>query len=350
MAGKSYKRRHRVGTYARLAVAGIKHVRQAVRSYRKAKPRRTSAPKNRRLLKTSGGQGSSNASNLVVRYKPMKVTGYMKAIGNVATYMELKKWAVFSTQSLQHANTVDYIANSTELKLVYNAAARFYNTTGSAYVTQSATTTSSLSKKFLLKSVHSQITITNQSPSNAHVELLVLQSRSSNVGGDSPETRWNSGLSGDAVGQSSMNHDTPFAVPTTSKIFNLYWRIIKKVKLVMVPGQDHMHSFNFVPNRILDTSYINEFGEIKGITHAFMIITRGTPADDTLSATTATKIGLTATKIIGTVKNTYKTVLIDSFPRNTTFTSDLDTDATSMYVENEVQAGPVNAILNSNFA
>lgn len=297
-----------------------------------------------------GGQGGTTKSHISIHYKVPKAVKMAKKLGNCCTHLQIRKVGLWSDQSEQQAVTVDYIAGEADLTTTFNDASRYYDTLGSGWNQQPITTNTAQSKKFLLKSVYSELRLVNQAPSTTEFEIYVLMCKNSSEGGASPEALWDQGLVHQAVGLSAMTHTTPYSVPTTSKVFNMHWKVVKKIKGSLNPGADHVNTFSYQPNRIIDSQYVNDYAEIKGITYAYMVVTRGKPGDDNDTYNPiAQNIGLCKSKLIGTVKNTYKVYNIADTPRSTTYSSNLDT-AGILKVQSDVATGAVNTETAANIA
>lgn len=341
---------------ARKAYKVGKSMYKAAHSFKKSRKQnnRRGTTKKLHVVKRDfeGGQGGTTKSRLVVKYKIPKAIKMVTKLGNVATHLQIRKFAIVTQQSKQEARTVDYVFNSVDIGTCFNDAARIFDT-ADTYITQNiASSITGQSKKFLLKSCYSELRIVNQSPSTSEFEIYVLMSKNSEVGGTSPEEHWNEGLLHQRMGQGIMSKNDPYTVPTTSKSFNLHWKVVKKITGSLNPGADHVNTFNFHPNRIIDTQYVNDFGDLKGITYAYMIVARGKPGDDQkqYDITSANKIGLCRAKLIGTVKNTYKTQMLSTFNRVTTFSTNLDVGASNLYVQDTVTDGPVATESAANVA
>lgn len=297
-----------------------------------------------------GGQGGTTKSYLKIHYKMPRAVKLAKKLGNVCTHLQIRKFGVWSEQSKQEAVTVDYIAGEADLTTVFNDASRYYDNLGSGWNQQPITINTAQSRKFLLKSVYSELRLVNQAPSTTEFEIFVLMCKNSSEGGASPEALWDQGLVHQAVGLAAMTRQAPYSVPTTSKVFNMHWKVVKRIKGSLNPGADHVNTFSYSPNRIIDTQYVNDYAEIKGVTYAYMVLTRGKPGDDNDTYNPISQnIGLCKSKLIGTVKNTYKVFNIQNSPRSTTYNSNLD-ETGILKVQSDVATGAVNTETPANIA
>lgn len=100
------------------------------------------------------------------------------------------------------------------------------------------------------------------------------------------------------------------AVPTASKAFNYLWRIAKRTRVELGPGQTHEHVFVHKPNRLLDTDRLYIQGEsgtgnsvyqaLGGLTHRILIVARGvvveTNNDSGSFSTAHIKLGLVTSR------------------------------------------------------
>lgn len=354
----SNAKRARVAQYGNMLqkIAGYaySHRRKLKSAFNTWRSRTASRTKTKKLIRkpaTHGGQGGISTSYCKIAYRIPKEVRIAKKLTNLCNYLQIKKFSATSAQSQQGVSTIDYVSNTADLKLVFESINQYYNTTGAAFVNQGAIgSTSGQSLKFLYYSCQSEVRMINQSPSLSEFELHLIMAKNTNAGGTDPKTFWDEGYTHQANNNTATSKEIPYTRPTDSKVFNTHWKIVKTVKGSLNPGETHKHTFNFKPNRVIDTQYLNDFGELRGLTFGWMLVVRGTPADDTNSGTAAAKIGLTGAKIVGVVKNTYKSAMVTSYPRTATFTSDLDNDAVALYVQDEVQDGPVDAVAGANFA
>ena len=104
-----------------------------------------------------------------------------------------------------------------------------------------------------------------------------------------PETYWRKGLNiqqnvGDAgptVGP--QLNDMLSVVPTDSRLFNNYFKIVKKTRVQMCAGATHKHKVNISTNRMIDQLYVNtQMAGSLGFSTYTMFVAVGTPVWDTI--------------------------------------------------------------------
>lgn len=306
--------------------------------------------------------GSTTHSKNTIIYKPMKDAKLHKMLGNKAIYEVISPITLLGTNALQCATgdglnaELANVYNGPGIGTLYNKAATAYVTmsdagTANQYIGQAYNTSSSQSKKFALQSARYTITLSNQAPSTAKVTIYVLQCKNSNSFATNPWERWNEGLSETKVGAGSLTADLakfPQCKPTSSKSFNVHYKIVKKVNVDLHAGADHEHSFAFKAGRVIDTQYANDFAEIRGITHKFMIVARGSVADSA-NTKNAGIVTTTDVKIVGTVKQTYVSNLVNFWPRVRYEDNQLNSNPGQLWEINE-DGAPVNTELDVNYA
>lgn len=216
-----------------------------------------------------------------------------------------------------------------------------YNITKSGLLAAGANSFSTQrSHKVILDSAITKAMIGNMTSVGCVFDIydLVAKRDINNVNGDNtPIAAWQRGLEmqqgsntvpGDFVtigGQAGMLG----AVPTSSQAFNYLWRIAKRTKVELGPGQTHEHTFNHKPNRLLDSARIwikdtggttSVFQALGGLTHRIMLVARGTVVetndDSGTFSSSHIKLGIIASR-------TARIRLLTSQPRLTAFGDNL---------------------------
>lgn len=351
-------------------LSGFKTAQEIMKGYRGIGPKRGKKVGTKRKVRPNGnsrsakrprhreggfdgGQGAVSFSNVRIAYRKPKELRSLKRLSNPAIYLQTKKWSANSNQSAQAGNVVDYIAPPVDLLLVWAAMAKFYNGTTATFIKNDAPGDLN-ALKFMLEKADADIRIVNQGASNAEFELYILMAKKTfdsdqNEANDfGPTGCWSRGLLGQDLGNTPVTPTTPYAKPFESKLFNMTWKCVKTIRHTLKPGETHTSKFSYSPNRILDTNYIKEYSVIKGITYAYYIVQKGVPGDDSKDYDTAAKIGLTRTKLIAVCNNRYKAYMLSSYPRMNTIATDLDADATSLYVQNDIKDLPVDTLDETN--
>jgi hypothetical protein len=205
-------------------------------------------------------------------------------------------------------------AFSVNLKSICNVALQYLNTTGT-YVGNPAIQANQQSMKFILDSNNTISEFTNQSLGSCELEIYDLVSRVSTAVYIDPTVIWQQGLVNEDVSIISPIQTTIFNTPTSSKAFNLTWKIVKRTKIELGPGRSHEHVWNFKPNVLIDSEHFNIFNQVKGLTTAQMIVQRGLLGDTVVGYMTGA-VTTTESKLDFVVRN--KTIIrpMQVFPRH----------------------------------
>jgi len=344
------KKAFQYGRNAINVLATAKRARKYVRKMATKTGKSKSAPK--RSLRGTGTQiarGPGSSSFNKISYKKQKTTAAVKLIGNQSTHETIVTgWSVAADGLQDAVDSPQWMFDTTQLGILFNAAARFYDSLGGVYTEQVYNTTSSRSKKLWLDSQQQEYRWVNQAPSACELEFYILMCKATDNITTGPAPMWENGIDTIAMG-TTTNKTVPYCQPYVSKLFTKSYKTVFKKKVILLPGAIHTHTFKFNINRMIDTEYAYDNWRIRGITYVMMYVTRGMPAD-----TSATKavgdITLTGTKVLLVQRNLCKTRLISAFPRNYTQSSTLDITNTNIYVPGEGGDQPVDAELDAEFA
>lgn len=318
--------------------------------------KRRKKPNNNFVIKSTD-PGSTTHSKNSLTYKPARGLKTLKSIGSPCKYEAISTFSLVGTNGLQcitgDATNAELprIFGKSQLGNIYNAIARSYvvkSTTGAEYLTQVYNTSSSEAKKFAVNHGQYRVTLSNQAPSTAKVTIYVLQSKTSSTVAELPHSAWSAGLVATQVGGSTNSPAFPNSSPTMSKEFNLKWKVLKKQNVDLHAGADHEHVFNFAIKRIIDTTYMNNFEDIRGITHKVMIVARGSVADTANNKTVGT-ITTSDIKIVGTIKETYTAQMLTYWPRVVFQNNGLAATAANLWEIGEGGA-PVDVEAAANYA
>lgn len=179
-------------------------------------------------------------------------------------------------------------------------------------------------------------------------DLVAKQDRDTYI---APDALWqsdynNTGGSSAAVSLTS----TPWTKPTDSKLFSEAWRIAHVTKVEMSAGENHKHTFVNHINRVVDSSMFKQFGVLKNITTAYMIICRGSVVSDTLGAVPSVKISLGRCKVSGITRTRLVLVPVISPQRRITLGNGLAQTMVNEYFSDQKSAAVIDAVLSSTTA
>jgi len=176
----------------------------------------------------------------------------------------------------------------------------------------------SYSGKMLYKGISGSYEISNCEKTNTIVKIYMCISKSNAVTYVSPSAVWEEGLDETAgiTGASFANSHMPNAHPNTSKKFRDNWRIVRSSTFNMTPGQTQKHFFRHTSNAVVDVSNLAEYNNLKGITIAFLVVSRGTPVDVDVAQTHAAAVNIvySPVKLIGIAVTKYRFANITGLP------------------------------------
>lgn len=233
---------------------------------------------------------------------------------NSGQYLGLGGRQAINTGAVNFLYAIAPNAFSVNLKNICNVALQYLNSVGT-YVGSPGLQVNQQSMKFILDSNNTISEFTNQSLGSCEIEIYDLVSRVSTAVYIDPATIWQQGLTNEDVSVVTPTATTIFNTPTSSKAFNLTWKICKRTKVELGPGRSHEHVWNFKPNVLIDTEHFNIFNQVKGLTTAQMIVQRGLLGDTAVGFTSGA-VTTSESKIDFVVRN--KTIIrpLSVFPRH----------------------------------
>lgn len=290
-------------------------------------------------------------SKCVVKYKTQKPAKFEKAVGQPSIFKQLDAWGVTALSSVQaRYNSPAMFAQTgttgISIQTIFDNAATWWNTITPAAVDEDPTTAKFKSLKFFLQGVTQKHRIVNQMPTVVELDIYDLISKvtQSTLATVKPTDVWDNGLA-DLRGNGAAVDSTALGItPTTSKIFNQTWKIVKRTRISLMGGKQHNHTFCFSPNRIVDTDYWSTYGMVRGITAISLFVARGGFGDNSETLTTGT-IASAPIKLLGEIETTYITRLITTFPRNLSYVNNLPAAPTHLYVQDE-ESGLVDDLIS----
>lgn len=295
-------------------------------------------------------QGESHSCT-ILKYRPMKLLKGMSKLYNNAVYDVITSGFGSQTQGLQKAETpssMNYYVGSA-INTLEAEAAKFYNATTATYV-QASVGNNIASTKFHLKSAYIDLQFANAGEEIVHLDIYDLVSKVTKVNYSQPENDWQNGLN-DTDNANVTSNTFVGAVPTSSKFFNITWKIVRRTPVSLGLGHIHNHKWIFKPNRIIDTEYAYQYNQIKGITACTMIVYSGRVASSVNTfADAAANVTTTQSKILYTSKIRYMSQMISAFPRAYYQNNGLPTGKANLYVINEDTGAPVDTMLANTYA
>jgi len=305
--------------------------------------------------KGSGGGGNNEAfSSCQTVKKPSKFGSIYKAISNVSTVKNFFTYSVVGAGNEQGITTgtlvwTGKVAAPTSptngvIEMYTNAATARNNTTASTVVQNFDLGNNYKSQKYMLISATSRWRIANQFPTTTEVDIYDLVSKVTvnEAGYIAPQSAWNQGTTDMNANNPAYNSTTNLgANPMASKDFNIRWKIIKKTRLKLPGGKEHIHLWNYTANRIIDTEYFANNYVVKGLTHTIMVVARGSIGDSAQTAAAGT-VAFCPTKLIIVGEVTLKSKLIGFWPRNYEWNNGLAALPSNIYEMNEYSGQVVN--------
>jgi hypothetical protein len=164
--------------------------------------------------------------------------------------------------------------------------------------------------KFMVASGNSKWMMTNQDSGNVCVEIYDIAVRR-DVATD-PANAFYQGLIDQASASGAGTpSQIPGALPTQSAMFNTYFKVLQKTRVIMGAGQSHTHYQNVKPNKWLNSEIFYSYGgannasvALRGFTLCTMIVAHGMPYND-LTTQTQVSTGAVALDIVYTKQVKY---------------------------------------------
>lgn len=285
----------------------------------------------------------------VENWKKSKTAKMMRKLGNTSVYTNIATFGNSSAESLQGvANGPLALLDSNQILSIFANNAQFYNSTASAAITEQ-TAAGFRSIKTLIDNIVHELRLSNMAPSTAELDVYLLSAKNTELGLRDPTNDWTNALANENATAAARAVTDPYTKPTLVKGWNLSWNVLKCWNVSMEAGREICFIHNFNPHCVLDMEYCQKYGQIKGLTHAWLIVQRGTLADTSKTATIG-NIGLTKSKIIGAQRVTVKSSLVSPFNRNYNYSTNLHQGDTSLYEQDARTATVLDADLDTNFA
>jgi len=282
--------------------------------------------------------------NVNISYKRSKIGKLYQKLSEPGQIYEYQANGGTSNQGQQSMSFVGTAVQTTDYLALYNAL----NPVGGSNAGE-------LSKKLLVKKVRHEIEFQNAGGSTCEFDLYILLDKATSPTVQNAGNTWDNAIAAElSVGGTPTEAKTDlWTKPTSFKKFNIeFWS--KRLSCTLTPGENCKLTFNFNPNRMLDTQYLNGNACVRGITHSIIIVQRGTLGDS--SKTKAIALAgqtITPSKIVWLIKRTYFGAVLGNNPRvnQQKFAStELPTALTSLWTQDEDGGIPEDQMADANYA
>lgn len=180
---------------------------------------------------------------------------------------------------------------------------------------------------FVLESTVGEMFLTNSSLANLYVDIYdIVRKRDALQSDDtkSPVEAWHAGITDESGGAVTDGQMQVNSLPTDSKLFRDYFRVVKRTHISLAQGATHRHMTKLKANKLFDTSYLDRCdGDVAGTTVYTMIVAYGQPASIT---TESGAIVTTASGFIDVVQSVrLKYTFVSDYTNNWFLTDNLST-------------------------
>jgi len=164
----------------------------------------------------------------------------------------------------------------------------------------------------------------------------------------SPAYYWKQGLalstnSNPGAGGSALTYSAPDASPTSSMLFNEYWKVCSKLRVLLPSGASHIHESSYQLKKVMNLMRMTNVQLLSGITRGIMIVIQGPPGYDT-------NVGMVAVPPVEVLVNTEQTYTSAMFYNSVYQTGyyNLEKDDQAAYVKVETTDNITNVNATSN--
>lgn len=344
-----------------LAAKGVKYLGKKAGSYAKNYIQKKSRSIKKKTSKNvsredpqiwSAYSAGGVLKTLTVR-PPSKLLKFYKYASNKSTFQTITVKGSIAGEGKQGSDTIGFPSSSNNINQASTVASSQANSAGT--LTSLGPVAGALSNKFLLHSVRAICKIVNQGPANTTIRIYHLVSKVTKVTFASPENDWRDGLINEAKYQTTNltttpNLSFPGSKPTTSKLFNINWKIINVKTAQMMPGQEITDIWTMVHNKVVDSQYFEAYAQVRGITQAIMLVYSGA-LGDTVKALSIGNISLAPCKLISSCEQIYETKALSPFQTSTyQDPSPYTTGDANVYVVQDESGVVTDAALAANYA
>lgn len=291
---------------ARLALNHAKAAIKAIKS--KSKPKTSTQTQTRTNHHKDWSMNDSQGvkyKNVTISYKPTKRGRFTKALSQQGQTYYYTTGGQTSPVGGQGASNITNLVGSELLVFHQNLNDGI------------ALTTPRSNENLYFEGSKDELQFKNCSPITIELDIYVLIDKTTQVGTNDPGTIWTNGIAqeqNDAIAPAEA-FSTPWLKPTGTKNFNInFWT--KRYPVTLTAGEKCQFNFTFKRKRMLDTSYIQNFNLIRGLTHRIFMVQRGTIVDGNNDpAFTAGNQSLGQTKVVWLQKRTLFGSLLATLPK-----------------------------------
>jgi len=279
---------------------------------RRTKRRKTSRKFSK---KTLGIAGSGDSNSSVAYFHKKNIPKTVKIVSNPFISKGCDGLTCTSNIAVQGISNFATALNSNQISNAVQYANVFYaeNAAVGPMENNHGTVAGYQSRKVFIQSYQEEFFFVNQGVTEVNFIMYDLVCKNSGAIVD-PGERWSTGLADQAMFGGGGLQTIPGAKPTESKLFNMAFWIKKKTVVNIAPGRTHKHVISNTVNKLLDTQYLNEYAQIRGLTTYLMTVQFGKVIDSS-TALAANNITIAPTKLI-CQRNWSLTVRgINDFPR-----------------------------------
>lgn len=163
-------------------------------------------------------------------------------------------------------------------------------------------------KQLHIKDCQVTTTFTNQGTTNTVMYIWDVISRTDDGTLRDPTSDWATGYAEQLWNSEAYASPTNIVgnLPSDVSNFKTLWTVIGKHKLILAPGQNHIHKFYFALNKILEEHRWGTISQIRGITTGCIVFGHGTPVDDSPVRATIGNVQTAGCKIIWHTQQRYR--------------------------------------------
>lgn len=159
--------------------------------------------------------------------------------------------------------------------------------------------------KFIIQSMTSKRTFTNQDLATAYVTIYSVIPRFHVPAGSNPEALWDKGLEDQQlVPGVNDNYRDAYAKPFASQNFCLYYKVEKVTTFELQQGQSHCHETTWHINKEVHGQLAQAFSSLRDITKFELTVISGTPIND-LTTKTSVSTSSCAVDIVEKISKKY---------------------------------------------
>lgn len=291
--GRPVQSAARKAALARLAAQALPKFRRGAgrRGARVLKPKQNM----RKTLATPSVGGLPSFSSWFAYNKPSKRVSTMKKVA-APNY-----WV--SNQGLQISNSEGF-----------QAATEFgYNTLAQLQAIMANVPGQNVSPRpstFVVESVSAEFLMTNSSLATQYVDIYdIVRKRDmgNNTNTSAPVEAWQTGISDEIYATPDLTAFTNFnCLPTDARLFNDYFKIIKRTHIGLAAGATHRHHVGLKCNKLIDSEMlIRASGDLAGVACYTMVVINGQPCSIDASGGAVVTTAKTALDVVAAIRVKY---------------------------------------------